>query len=403
MPSSAARARTDSLSRAAASSSSSSPPSSLLPAWLASPSPATRNALIGAQWAWMAWLVVFSTPTWLVHEDDYAAIAASLAVLLLWYYTGKAFLRRRHGVSASDEAAAAMLAPPHSSHAPSSSSASSSSSTSSPSPSPSPPPSSSSAPGSPAQPPDGVLALSSGAAATASGDLAGGGGRAARSSAAGSGGPDVPGFRRARAYLLQLLVSSALTVGSLWPTIAVLSVALRGDGDLWLALTHTDGTWPMRPLCVFFLVYLVLELTLGVLEYRESLFLGTCWAHHSAYIALLAWVLQRRYCGAFMALALNELPTVMLALGALHRPWRTDLAFGVVYAAVRLGFSFLGLALHVLLSRERAFAWLMALICAVHCVFFAQWLRSYRRLLANARKKESAVSAVPQTLSLPNF
>ena len=51
--------------------------------------------------------------------------------------------------------------------------------------------------------------------------------------------------------------------------------------------------------------------------------------------------------------------------------------------------------LHLAWSTERAFALLNVVVCAAHAIFFAQWLRSYRRLLSTARKKEAAASAPP--------
>jgi hypothetical protein len=144
----------------------------------------------------------------------------------------------------------------------------------------------------------------------------------------------------------------------------------------------------------------VLELVLGVVEYREFLFLGTTWVHHSLYLPLMTWLLAKRMTGAFTSLIVNELPTFMLAVGTLHRPWRTDLAFGIVYGATRLAFTLLAFGLHIAWSTERSFALLNTAVCAAHAVFFAQWLKSYRRLLATARKKEAAASAPPPTSDL---
>ena len=139
----------------------------------------------------------------------------------------------------------------------------------------------------------------------------------------------------------------------------------------------------------------MLELVLGVVEYREFLFLGTTWLHHSLYLPLMTWLLALRATGAFTTLGVNELPTLMLALGTLHRPWRTDLAFGVVYGATRLAFTLLVACLHAAWSTNRTFFLVNVVVCVAHAVFFAQWLRSYHRLLETARKKEAAASAPP--------
>jgi hypothetical protein len=80
-----------------------------------------------------------------------------------------------------------------------------------------------------------------------------------------------------------------------------------------------------------------MDLFLGVLFYREHLYLLTSWIHHIAYFVLCTWVLgTRKWCPLFAVCCLEELPTLVMAAGRLDAAWRSDLVFGVTYFATRI-------------------------------------------------------------------
>ncbi|CAO3627384.1 unnamed protein product [Cunninghamella blakesleeana] len=102
----------------------------------------------------------------------------------------------------------------------------------------------------------------------------------------------------------------------------------------WLALNTNNDI----AIVCFFQIYLFLDLALGYRYYKSQIRWVTGWLHHSIYLLLLCWFLKRRISSFFVTAAILELPTLILAIGSLHPPWRSDNLFAISFFFFRLVF-----------------------------------------------------------------
>jgi hypothetical protein len=144
---------------------------------------------------------------------------------------------------------------------------------------------------------------------------------------------------RQRAYVLSLLSSFVMSMGSL-PY--VYQVLFQQRGNLHLLLV--DSAHPnvlslvSVALTTFFMTFLCLDLLVGWIHYRSKIDMLTGWVHHITYFCVLTWGLKQHYTGIFTAMCLLEVPTFLLALGSLHRPWRRDYLFASAFLSTRILF-----------------------------------------------------------------
>lgn len=205
---------------------------------------------------------------------------------------------------------------------------------------------------------------------------------------------------RARAWLLSLVVSLAVSILGVPYVIEVVQVTWRayaasGLGEAQVALygylcTETSGS---RQVALAFLGFMLVDLGVGFVDYRRHIDPLSGWAHHAVYVALVAYACRRRMTHLFVALSPLEIPTAMLALGSVAPHLRVDLPMGIAFAATRLGWlAFIG---HVLplFDGVSPLSVLVAPVFALHTYWFRGWLRSYakrRRALADAAAAATA-------------
>lgn len=188
---------------------------------------------------------------------------------------------------------------------------------------------------------------------------------------------DIQRFRKQRAWLLQLITAFLSTIVAIPSTLSLLFYI--GNKDVWYSL-QGDDHFGARPLCIFFMVQCLLDIIIGLAEYREHLPLPTSWIHHAVYLRLMTWVLGLKSCGTFAAAAINELPSVLLSLGNLDKSLRTDLVFGIVYFATRVSYTCLIFIYHVIwVTNSFYFQHVMGVVLIVHVLWFIQWRKSYLR------------------------
>jgi hypothetical protein len=73
-----------------------------------------------------------------------------------------------------------------------------------------------------------------------------------------------------------------------------------------------------------------------MLDYRSEIGLLSGWMHHTVYVLILSWVVRSGCTAGFMVFSPAELPTFILALGSVHKPWRLDLPMGLTFFATRI-------------------------------------------------------------------
>lgn len=102
-------------------------------------------------------------------------------------------------------------------------------------------------------------------------------------------------------------------------------------------LLSMDSNFHTAMVC-FFISYLVLDLFLGSIYYRQRITVLTGWIHHPLYICILFWLLKSRSSSFFSTSCLLELPTLLLALGSFSDQWRCDLLFASTFFVLRIVF-----------------------------------------------------------------
>jgi hypothetical protein len=105
--------------------------------------------------------------------------------------------------------------------------------------------------------------------------------------------------------------------------------------DLDMKLLGMDNQFHTGFIC-FFITYLILDLTLGCLFYRNRITLMTGWIHHIFYILTLSCFLRLQISSLFTVASILELPTLVLAAGSMVHEWRSDLLFGSTFFVLRL-------------------------------------------------------------------
>jgi hypothetical protein len=140
--------------------------------------------------------------------------------------------------------------------------------------------------------------------------------------------------RRRRSWLLAVAASAALSALGAATALGLLA------GPPGALLRHATSDPPLSRLAVCaFGVFLLLDLGVGFLDYGELVDPLTGYAHHTFFLLCGAWALAQRQCGLFTAMAVIELPTLLLGLGALHAPLQSDAAFAASFVATRLAYT----------------------------------------------------------------
>ncbi|KAI9251976.1 hypothetical protein BY458DRAFT_523506 [Sporodiniella umbellata] len=124
-------------------------------------------------------------------------------------------------------------------------------------------------------------------------------------------------------WILTLLSSLVCTVIS----IPCFIVFWRSGWNM--AMLSIDSSLHIGLVC-FFITYLVLDLSFGLVYYRQRITVLTGWIHHPLYIVVLFWLLKSRSSSFFSTACLLEVPTLLLALGSFRNRWRCDFLFASI-------------------------------------------------------------------------
>ena len=97
------------------------------------------------------------------------------------------------------------------------------------------------------------------------------------------------------------------------------------------------------------------------------------------------------FASGFVYMFIEELPTFLLALGAVFPSFRTDIGFGVTFFWLRLVYHFYMLAYSVYLRTDAIIPFLYVLTLALHVYWYYNWMRKYGlKLLFGAGKAEKS-------------
>ncbi|CAE6529192.1 unnamed protein product [Rhizoctonia solani] len=82
--------------------------------------------------------------------------------------------------------------------------------------------------------------------------------------------------------------------------------------------------------------YLISDLLVGSIFYRQHITLATGWIHHTIYFALIQYVTSVGWSNIFCLALVMEVPTMLLALGSLNQRWRSDYLFAGAFFSTRI-------------------------------------------------------------------
>jgi hypothetical protein len=101
------------------------------------------------------------------------------------------------------------------------------------------------------------------------------------------------------------------------------------------AFILSEDFWS-RSIMMGFFVYLASDLVVGSIDYRNQITIVMGWIHHTFYILLTFWLLERHIPVAFCILGILEAPTASIALGQCFQAWNNDTLTGVLFVLTRI-------------------------------------------------------------------
>eukprot|EP00842_Homolaphlyctis_polyrhiza_P006444 jgi/Hompol1/6800/HPOL_001204-RA len=138
---------------------------------------------------------------------------------------------------------------------------------------------------------------------------------------------------------------------------------------------------------MFFIAYLFCDLGIGYFHYPDQIDPLTGWFHHLLYPILIIIFVLYQVPGTFLTASLLELPTIVLALGNIHRSFRSEYLFGFLFFVTRIVFH-LVFAVRIYMSWPGYPVFLFFGLCTfpLHIVWFWRWVNRQIRII---RKKHS--------------
>ncbi|KAH8107289.1 hypothetical protein DFH11DRAFT_1228541 [Phellopilus nigrolimitatus] len=132
-----------------------------------------------------------------------------------------------------------------------------------------------------------------------------------------------------RSWILTAISSFAMTCFSLpfvWDYVV---------GGWTVHAVRTSATFA-NVVNTFFQAYLIADVLLGAIHYREQVNLLSGWVHHGIYILVVDHASRRSLAHIFSLCACMELPTFIMALGILHPRFRSNTLFATTFFITRI-------------------------------------------------------------------
>jgi hypothetical protein len=89
---------------------------------------------------------------------------------------------------------------------------------------------------------------------------------------------------------------------------------------------------------LFFTSYLIMDLTIGIFEYKEHIDLLSGYIHHIVYILINGLSIYYGLFDKYLLFMISEIPTVILNLGSISKSYRNDYLFGATFFLTRILF-----------------------------------------------------------------
>ncbi|KAG9067300.1 hypothetical protein KI688_012083 [Linnemannia hyalina] len=162
--------------------------------------------------------------------------------------------------------------------------------------------------------------------------------------------------------------------------------------DLRFTPDDNEGT---IALVVFFMAYLIMDITLGLLYYQEQVTLLAGWLHHTAYIGITYYAVTQGETFTYAMFFPMEVPTIVVGVGCLDKSLRRDMLYGFSFIIFRFLFD-ISLTHEVVWNREREMTTTLKTILIfkslMNLKFLQGWISQQKRL-ARQRRAEAAAKA----------
>eukprot|EP01054_Gregarina_sp_Poly1_P009793 Gregarina_sp_Poly_1__9792@NODE_625_length_7080_cov_156_224583_g479_i0_p3_GENE_NODE_625_length_7080_cov_156_224583_g479_i0NODE_625_length_7080_cov_156_224583_g479_i0_p3_ORF_typecomplete_len314_score32_24DUF2627/PF11118_8/46DUF2627/PF11118_8/16DUF2627/PF11118_8/1_8e02_NODE_625_length_7080_cov_156_224583_g479_i0591000 len=212
-----------------------------------------------------------------------------------------------------------------------------------------------------------------------------------------------PGEPRRRAWIPSLLSSLFMfcTCGPLFCywffyEIPVQGLELATKGLVSSSLFTND-------IAACFLTFLWFDMLVSGIFFPGHMEILAGWVHHIAYLLLCSNAIYWGWSYGFCIMFIEELPTLLLALGRCYPKWQTEIGFGYTFAVLRIGLHAFISIVSTIFCRRISFIWLAAwLTFAIHLWWFSGWVARQRRLSKETRKLYTIAADDPQRELLLN-
>lgn len=218
---------------------------------------------------------------------------------------------------------------------------------------------------------------------------------------------------RAKAWTLSVLNGIVMTVNGLYFLPHIMHFPLAGtsgsaarEAELqaeWLSL-HLLDLWQARAVALFFAAQMILDLTIGMIDYPQEVYLLTGWIHHTVYLGLVWYLCWADVTAALSYYHLLELPTFLLSIGSVVPSLRTDLGMGISFFCTRILINSWALWQHAHWTAASRPGWIVILLSALalHIHWFSNWLRSYGPCARKDKKQTGGAKHVVTLEPLPD-
>ncbi|KAJ3103223.1 hypothetical protein HDU97_010287 [Phlyctochytrium planicorne] len=147
-------------------------------------------------------------------------------------------------------------------------------------------------------------------------------------------------------------------------------------------------------ICAFFVSYCLGDLIVGHVMYRSEMNPWSGYFHHTLYTFMVSNLTQLHLGPAFILFGILELPTLLMAMGSIHKPLRNDLLFGFTFFTTRLAFhAYLTFHLGVIAFPYTTIFLYPLSVMPLHVMWFSGWIKQQRRIMKkNGTAEKIAVS-----------
>lgn len=192
--------------------------------------------------------------------------------------------------------------------------------------------------------------------------------------------------RRARAWYLTLPISFlfgfVLGPWYMYQTVA----ALRAGAPAVVAFLSTESVAGRAGACAM-VAFMLLDLIVGLHQYREQIKLSTGYIHHAIYLTIYITLIHLRGTQYLLAGACCEMPTFLMALGTVAPAARADLAFGATFFVTRIAWFALLLYIYARPEYNSFLSWplyapILVGAISMHVWWFVAWGNGMRRRAA---------------------